>query len=91
MLVNDLGGDENGGGAARAPALEIVKGDPHAGGEAKATLGSVADRDAAGPMVEQAVRDFGRLDVVVKTPVPCATRSSTRLRMATGTQSSMGT
>lgn len=65
VIVNDLGGDEKGGGADRVPALEVVKEIRDAGGEAEANFGSVADREAAEAMVDQAVRHFGRLDVVV--------------------------
>jgi NAD(P)-dependent dehydrogenase (short-subunit alcohol dehydrogenase family) len=65
VIVNDLGGDEKGGGADQVPALEVVKEIRDAGGEAAANFGSVADRDAAEAMVEQAIRDFGKLDIVV--------------------------
>ena len=65
VVVNDLGGDEKGSGADRVPALEVVKAIRDAGGEAEANFGSVADRDAAEAMVEQAIRDFGKLDIVV--------------------------
>ncbi len=65
VLVNDLGGDQAGGGADNIPALEVVKEISDAGGEAVAHFGSVADRDAAQDMVDTALRDLGGLDIVV--------------------------
>jgi NAD(P)-dependent dehydrogenase (short-subunit alcohol dehydrogenase family) len=65
VLVNDLGGDEKGGGADNIPALEVVKEITDSGGEAAANFGSVADRDAAEAMVAQATSDLGGLDIVV--------------------------
>ena len=65
ILVNDLGGDEKGGGADNIPALEVVKEITDSGGEAAANFGSVADRDAAEAMVAQATSDLGGLDIVV--------------------------
>jgi NAD(P)-dependent dehydrogenase (short-subunit alcohol dehydrogenase family) len=67
VIVNDLGGNEKGeeGAASREPAMEVVKTIRDAGGEAEANFGSVADRQAAREMIEQARDQFGRLDVVV--------------------------
>lgn len=65
VLVNDLGGDEKGGGADQIPALEVVKEIADAGGQAAANFGSVADRDAAEAMIAQAMSDLGGLDIVV--------------------------
>ncbi|MEM1299889.1 MAG: SDR family NAD(P)-dependent oxidoreductase [Pseudomonadota bacterium] len=65
VVVNDLGGDQTGGGADQIPALEVVKEIADAGGEAVANFGSVTDRDATEAMVAQALADFGGLDIVV--------------------------
>ena len=65
VVVNDLGGDSKGTGADQVPAMEVVKEISDAGGEAVTNFGSVADRDAAEGMVEQAITDFGGLDIVV--------------------------
>lgn len=65
VVVNDLGGDQQGTGGDQIPALEVVKEIADAGGEAVANFGSVADRDAAEAMVQQARDDFGGLDIVV--------------------------
>lgn len=64
VVVNDLGGDVTGGGegdAASAVAEEIRD----AGGQAVANLASVAEWAGAATTVEQAVRTFGGLDIVI--------------------------
>ncbi len=65
VVVNDLGGTEQGEGADQIPALEVVKSIEEAGGEAIANFGSVADPDAAGEMIEAARKNFGRIDCIV--------------------------
>ncbi|MBE7637797.1 SDR family oxidoreductase [Sneathiella sp. P13V-1] len=65
VVVNDLGGTEQGEGADQIPALEVVKSIEDAGGEAIANFGSVADPDAAGEMIEDARKNFGRIDCIV--------------------------
>ena len=65
VVVNDLGGTEQGDGADQIPALEVVKSIEDAGGEAIANFGSVADPDAAGEMIEDARKNFGRIDCIV--------------------------
>jgi len=65
VIVNDLGGDEKGGGADRVPAMEVVGEITDAGGRAEANFGSVADYAVAEAMVAQAIDSFGGLDIVV--------------------------
>ncbi|MFC4273366.1 SDR family oxidoreductase [Sneathiella chungangensis] len=65
VVVNDLGGTEQGEGADQVPALEVVKTITDAGGEAIANFGNVAKSDDAGEMIETARREFGRIDCVV--------------------------
>ncbi|WP_420391484.1 SDR family NAD(P)-dependent oxidoreductase [Acuticoccus sp.] len=66
VVVNDLGGGMAGGDEAdQAPAQEVVDVIKDAGGEASANFGSVSDYATAEAMVEQAVSDFGRIDIVV--------------------------
>lgn len=65
VIVNDLGGSEEGKGADDVPALEVVKEIRDAGGEAEANFGSVADFASAQAMVDQAIDHFGGLDIVV--------------------------
>ena len=65
VVVNDLGGDRSGEGEDVSPAQVVVDEIVAAGGEAVVNGGNVADFDAAGEMVAQAIDTFGRLDVVV--------------------------
>jgi len=65
VVVNDLGGDVSGTGEDVSPAQEVVDEIVAGGGEAVVNGGNVADYDAAGAMVTQAIETFGRLDVVV--------------------------
>src|SRR4051812_543089 len=65
VVVNDLGGDVAGTGEDLSPAQAVVDEIVAAGGEAVVNGGNVADFDAAGAMVAQAIEAFGRLDVVV--------------------------
>ena len=65
VVVNDLGGSEDGSGSDVIPADEVVEQIKAAGGEAIASYGSVTDWDAAHDIVETAVNYFGRVDCVV--------------------------
>ena len=65
VIVNDLGGSEDGSGSDAIPADEVVEQIKAAGGEAIASYGSVTDWDAAHDIVETAVNYFGRVDCVV--------------------------
>ena len=65
VIVNDLGGSEDGSGSDASPADEVVEQIKAAGGEAIASYGSVTDWDAAHDIVETAVNYFGRVDCVV--------------------------
>ena len=65
VIVNDLGGTEKGEGADNIPALEVVKEIRDADGEAEANFGSVVDFKTAQGMIDQAIDQFGGLDIVV--------------------------
>jgi NAD(P)-dependent dehydrogenase (short-subunit alcohol dehydrogenase family) len=65
VVVNDLGGANDGSGADAGPAHEVVEEIRAAGGSAVANTDSVSDWDGAARLVEQAVEEFGRLDVLV--------------------------
>lgn len=65
VVVNDLGGTEQGDGADQIPALEVVKTITDAGGEAIANFGNVANFDGAQSIVEDAVKNFGKIDCIV--------------------------
>ena len=64
VVVNDLGGGVDGSGGGSA-ASDVVAEIQAAGGVAVANPASVADWAGAESIVAQAVRTFGRLDIVV--------------------------
>lgn len=64
VVVNDLGGAVNGEGAGRDAEVvaEIIRA---RGGQAVADFGDVGDEAQAEAMVQRALREYGRLDIVV--------------------------
>ncbi|MBX3705815.1 MAG: SDR family oxidoreductase [Pseudomonadales bacterium] len=65
VVVNDLGGARDGSGASSSMADAVVAEIRAAGGKAVANYGSVTDKAAAQAMVDQAVREFGKLDILI--------------------------
>lgn len=65
VVVNDLGGSNAGEGSDSGPAHEVVTEIEAAGGRAVANTANVATWDGAKSLVQQAIDEFGRLDVVV--------------------------
>jgi len=65
VVVNDLGGANDGSGSDAGPAQQVVEEIIAAGGRAVANTDSVSDWDGAKSLVDQALSEFGRLDVVV--------------------------
>ena len=65
VVVNDLGGARDGTGSSNSMADSVVDEIRAAGGQAAATYGSVTDDDAAKAMVQCAVDNFGRLDILI--------------------------
>jgi NAD(P)-dependent dehydrogenase (short-subunit alcohol dehydrogenase family) len=65
VVVNDLGGDWHGEGRDERPAAQVADEIVDAGGRAVADHGDVADATAARTMIERALAEFGRLDIVV--------------------------
>lgn len=65
VVVNDLGGAEDGSGASQSPADEVVDAIKAAGGDAVSSYASVTDWDAAHEIIDLAVNYFGRIDAVV--------------------------
>ena len=65
VLVNDVGASFSGEGDDDTPAQEVVNEINDNGGEAIANYADVTDHQATKEMVEAAVKEFGRLDIVV--------------------------
>lgn len=65
VVVNDLGGARDGTGGSHSMADAVVKEITAAGGKAVANYGSVSDKKAAQEMVDQAVKEFGKLDILI--------------------------
>jgi NAD(P)-dependent dehydrogenase (short-subunit alcohol dehydrogenase family) len=65
VVVNDLGGSTAGEGEDRRPADAVVAEIAAAGGTALANFASIADPAAASSIIDDAVRNFGRIDAVV--------------------------
>jgi NAD(P)-dependent dehydrogenase (short-subunit alcohol dehydrogenase family) len=65
VVVNDLGTTMDGTGADAGPAQEVAEEIRAAGGEASVNGDDVSDYDGAGRIIEQAVGEFGRLDVLI--------------------------
>ncbi|HEY6858117.1 MAG TPA: SDR family oxidoreductase [Mycobacterium sp.] len=65
VVVNDLGGDNTGEGADSGPAHEVADEIVAAGGTAVANTENIAAWDGAESVVQQAIDEFGRLDVLV--------------------------
>ncbi|KXF53766.1 short-chain dehydrogenase [Rhodococcus sp. SC4] len=65
VVVNDLGGANDGTGEDAGPAQQVVDEIVAAGGTAVANTDNVASWAGAEGLVDQAVSEFGRLDVLV--------------------------
>ena len=65
VVVNDLGGHFDGTGQSRSPAEEVIKEIRGFGGEAVANFESVSDFKSSKRIVECAMDNFGKLNIVV--------------------------
>ena len=65
VVVNDPGGSLEGDGADEAPARSVAEGIRAAGGTAVSNFDSVATEQGARSMVDQAIKAFGRIDLVI--------------------------
>jgi NAD(P)-dependent dehydrogenase (short-subunit alcohol dehydrogenase family) len=65
VVVNDLGGSVAGDGGSAPPAESVAQEILAAGGHAIANCDSVADRDGAARIVEAALREWGRIDILI--------------------------
>lgn len=65
VVVNDLGGRTDGTGSDEGPAKQVAEQIVAAGGQAVSDGGDIADAATGQRLVETAVRQFGKLDVLV--------------------------
>lgn len=65
VVVNDLGSSRDGTGASHNMADTVVDEIKAAGGKAVANYGSVTEQADAQAMVDQAVQEFGKLDILI--------------------------
>ena len=65
LVLNDLGVNADGTGADTGPAYAIAEEIKAAGGNAVADAGDVADSATGARLVDLAIRNFGKLDVLV--------------------------
>lgn len=65
VVVNDLGGGTDGSGASQSPAEEVAAEIRARGGQAVADGHDVADWEGAGALIQQAIKTFGDLHVLV--------------------------
>jgi NAD(P)-dependent dehydrogenase (short-subunit alcohol dehydrogenase family) len=65
LVVNDLGSEPDGTGSSVGPAGEVVDAIRAAGGRAIANGEDVADWDGAERLIQAALDEYGRLDVLV--------------------------
>ncbi len=65
VVVNDLGGSVDGTGAASSAADGVVAEITEAGGAAVAEYSSVASPEGGAAIIQKAIDEFGRVDVVV--------------------------
>jgi NAD(P)-dependent dehydrogenase (short-subunit alcohol dehydrogenase family) len=65
VVVNDLGASLNGEGIDQGPAATVAREIEALGGKAVPNTESVTDFEAAEAMVQQAVDEFGKIDIVV--------------------------
>ncbi len=65
IVVNDLGGANDGSGSDMTPAQQTVADIKGMGGEAIVNIDNVADWDGAKRMIDSAIEAFGDLDILV--------------------------
>lgn len=65
VVVNDLGGGSDGQGNDTKVADEVVQEIRELGGEAVANYDSVAEYESASNIIQTALMEFGRIDIVV--------------------------
>ena len=67
VVVNDLGGSTDGSGQDQAPASEVAAQIRQIGGQAVPYFGDISHAESAESLIETALKEFGRLDVLINT------------------------
>ena len=65
LIVNDFGGGADGTGGAKGPADEVADAVTAAGGKAIPHYGDVSNMATGEELVQLALREFGRLDILI--------------------------
>ncbi len=65
LVVNDLGGEVDGSGASQSPADDVVAEIKAKGGDAVANYESVSSMEGGEKIIQTAVDNFGRIDILV--------------------------
>ena len=65
VVVNDVGGTLTGDGADAGPASAVVGEITEAGGQAVACIESVATAEGGQAIIDTALREFGRIDILI--------------------------
>ena len=81
VIVNDLGGSVDGSGGSSDAANNVVKEITEAGGVAIPNGSSVTDDDGVKNMVDQAMDEFGRIDILINNAGILRDRSFTKMTM----------
>ena len=81
VVVNDLGGAMDGTGGSSEAAAGVVEEIKAAGGEAIANGGSVSDARGAKSMVEDAMKTWGRVDILINNAGILRDKSFTKMTM----------
>ncbi len=81
VVVNDLGGSVDGAGDSSAAADAVVREITEAGGKAIANGASVTDDAGVAEMVEQTMKEFGRIDILVNNAGILRDKSYHKMRM----------
>jgi NAD(P)-dependent dehydrogenase (short-subunit alcohol dehydrogenase family) len=79
VVVNDLGGALDGSGSSARAAEAVVEEIRAAGGEAVPNFDSVADPDSGGAIVQQALDEYGTVDIVISNAGILRDRSFAKL------------
>ena len=82
VVVNDLGGSMDGSGGSSAAADAVVEEIKAAGGEAIANGSSVTDDAGVQHMVEQAMGEWGRIDVLIANAGILRDKSFSKMEIA---------